>query len=65
MADPLYLQEEIMLLTLRDKEGTIASGTNYQYAIGGAVLAELLLRNRVTVDEEKKKKKFLLKIFKR
>jgi len=59
MADPLYLQEEIMLLTLRDKEGTIASGTNYQYAIGGAVLAELLLRNRVTVDEEKKKKKFL------
>ncbi len=59
MADPLYLQEEIMLLTLRDKEGTIASGTNYHYAIGGAVLAELLLRNRVTVDEEKKKKKFL------
>ena len=59
MADPLYLHEEIMLLTLRDKEGTIASGTNYQYAIGGAVLAELLLRNRVTVDEEKKKKKFL------
>ncbi|MCK5407430.1 MAG: GPP34 family phosphoprotein, partial [Candidatus Krumholzibacteria bacterium] len=59
MADPLYLQEEIMLLTLRDKEGTIASGTNYQYAIGGAVLAELLLRNRVTVDEEKRKKRFL------
>lgn len=59
MADPLYLHEEIMLLTLRDKEGTIASGTNYQYAIGGGVLAELLLRNRVTVDEEKKKKKFL------
>ena len=59
MADPLYLQEEIMLLTLRDKEGTIASGTNYRYAIGGAVLAELLLRNRVTVDEEKRKKRFL------
>jgi Golgi phosphoprotein 3 len=59
MADPLYLHEEIMLLTLRDQEGTIASGTNYRYAIGGAVLAELLLRNRMAIDEEKRKKRFL------
>jgi hypothetical protein len=56
MADRLYLHEEIMLLTLRDREGTVASGTNYSYAIGGAALAELLLRDRAVVDREKKKK---------
>ena len=51
----LYLHEEIMLLALRDKEGTIAPGTMYQYAIGGAILAELLLSKRIGVDESKKK----------
>jgi len=56
MADQLFLHEEIMLLTLRDREGTVASGTNYSYAIGGAALAELLLRDRAVVDREKKKK---------
>jgi hypothetical protein len=54
----LCLHEEITLLALRNRSGTIASGTNYQYAIGGAVLAELLLEGRVTV-ETKRKKKFL------
>lgn len=47
MQDDLYLHEEILLLALRDEEGTIAPGAMYQYAIGGAVLAELLLRKRV------------------
>ena len=56
MADRRYLHEEIMLLALRDREGTVASGTNYSYAIGGAVLAELLMCNRAVVDREKKKK---------
>jgi hypothetical protein len=56
MADRLFLHEEITLLALRDRQGTLASGTNYQYAIGGAVLAELLLDGRVEVDAEKKKK---------
>jgi hypothetical protein len=54
----LFLHEEITLLALRDRSGTIKSGTNYQYAVGGAVLAELLLEGRVTV-ETKRKKKFL------
>jgi len=52
----LYLHEEIMLLALRDEEGTIASGTMYQYAIGAAVLAELLLSQRIIVDQSNKKK---------
>ena len=52
----LFLHEEIMLLALRDEEGTIASGTMYQYAIGAAVLAELLLNKRIAVGEPRRKK---------
>ena len=56
MADQLYLHEEILLLALRDHKGTIASGTSYKFALGGAILAELLLDGRLSVDVEKKKK---------
>jgi hypothetical protein len=52
----LFLHEEVMLLALRDEEWTIASGTMYQYAIGAAILAELLLNQRIALDESKKKK---------
>jgi hypothetical protein len=52
----LFLHEEILLLALRDEKGTIVSGTMYSYAIGGAVLADLLLNSRVGVEQEKKKK---------
>jgi hypothetical protein len=52
----LFLHEEVMLLALRDEEGTIASGTMYQYAIGAAILAELLLNQRIALDESRKKK---------
>ncbi len=52
----LFLHEEIMLLALRDEQGTIASGTMYQYAIGAAILSELLLNKRIAVEESKKKK---------
>ena len=51
----LLLHEEIMLLALHDDKGTIAS-ENYPYAIGGAVMADLLLSGRLRVDEERKKK---------
>ena len=54
--DDLFLYEEIMLLALKDEEGTIASGAMYNYAVGGAILAELLLRQRITVEQSKKKK---------
>lgn len=52
----LYLYEEVMLLALRDEEGTITSGTMYQYAIGAAILSELLLNKRISVEEANKKK---------
>ena len=56
MQNPLFLQEEILLLALRDEEGTIASGTMYQYAIGAALLAELLLSRRIEVEQSGKRK---------
>ncbi|UCH84195.1 MAG: GPP34 family phosphoprotein, partial [Candidatus Latescibacterota bacterium] len=56
MNKQLFLHEEITLLALRDQSGTMKSGTYYQQAIGGAVLAELLLEERVTVETNGKKK---------
>jgi hypothetical protein len=56
MQNTLFLHEEILLLALRDEEGTIASGTMYQYAIGAALLAELLLSKRIEVEQSGKKK---------
>lgn len=53
MIKPLFLYEEIMLLALRDEQGTIATGFVEQ-VVAGAILAELLLDNRITVDETKK-----------
>ena len=51
----LYLHEEIMLLALRDEEGTVEFGSMYGYALGGAILAELLLAGRIAVSDGKKK----------
>lgn len=51
----LGIYEEILLLALRDEEGTIAPGTQYHFALGGAVLAELLLLRRITVEEGRRK----------
>ena len=55
-SEKLYLHEKIMLLTLRDKEGTVTFGVNYSFAIGGAILAELLLGKHIEIEEIKKKK---------
>lgn len=53
----LPLHEEVLLLALRDDEGTIAPGTMYQHALAGAIVAELMLRQRVTADEDDRKKR--------
>jgi hypothetical protein len=58
--DKLYLQEEILLLALKDYEGTIASGSTFMYAVGGAILSELLMCGRIEVDQLTKRK--LLKV---
>ena len=51
----LYLHEEVLLLALKDREGTIAMGTSYEYAIGAALLTEMLFSGRIRVDKSKKK----------
>ena len=50
----LRLHEEVLLLALRDEKGTIATGAWYAFAIGGAVLAELVFERRVSIDDDKK-----------
>lgn len=50
---PLFLYEEIMLLALRDEQGTMAVGFPEQ-VIAGAVLAELLLDGRISIEETRK-----------
>lgn len=51
---PLFLQEELLLLALRDEEGTI-SAAMYPYALAGAILAELMLHERIRVEDSKQK----------
>jgi hypothetical protein len=55
MKNSLHIYEEILLLAFRDKEGTIVSSVQYQYAIAGAILAELLLLKRIMFDRSAKK----------
>ena len=40
----------ILLLLLKDEEGTLAMGANVSFALGGAILAELLLRERIRTE---------------
>lgn len=52
----LRLHEELMLLALRDEKGTLESKAGmYQYALGGAVLAELLMAECIKIGQDKKK----------
>ena len=57
----LHIYEEILLLALRDKEGTILFGVNYHQALAGALLAELLIKNKVEIESAGKKKFVKLK----
>jgi hypothetical protein len=50
---PLFLYEQIMLLALHNEKGTVATGF-LEYAVAGAVLAELLLDRRVSIDDNRK-----------
>ena len=51
----LWLQEEVLLLALKDDKGTPHSSM-YSIAMGGAMLAELLLSERLVLDEKPRKK---------
>ena len=51
---PLFLYEEILLLALGNKTG-IACASFPELAMAGAILAELLLRERIVIDDPKKR----------
>jgi golgi phosphoprotein 3 len=50
----LFLHHEVMLLALHPTRGTVIRGTQYSYAMGGAVLAELLLNKRISLKPSRK-----------
>lgn len=52
----LFLHEEILLLALQDEKGTISAGSMYAYAVGGALLAELVVRGRIELAGPPKKR---------
>jgi hypothetical protein len=54
MEHDLTLPEEVLLLALRDDAGTIPMGSMYSYAVAGAIVAELALRERITVEKVKR-----------
>ncbi len=53
--DRLFLHEEVLLLSLNDEKGTNERGAMPLFALGGSILAELLLHDRVRVGEDRKK----------
>jgi hypothetical protein len=53
MAEQLHLHESVLLLALRDKKGTFHS-RHYLPAMGGAILAELLMDGWIEVADTKK-----------
>ncbi len=56
MLTKLHLYEEVLLLALKDREGTVYATSPYQYALAGAIVAELLLGNRIGLSDPKKKR---------
>ncbi len=52
----LHLYEEVMLLALRDSKGTVVSGTMYNFAVSGALLAELMMEKRIEVETARRRK---------
>jgi Golgi phosphoprotein 3 len=55
LGNRLFLYQEVMLLSLKDEKGTVERGAYYKTAIGAAILAELLLSERVEIQQAKKK----------
>jgi golgi phosphoprotein 3 len=51
----LPLHEELLLLALRNREGTLHwRAGNYRFALGGGILAELLLASRIGLTPDRK-----------
>jgi golgi phosphoprotein 3 len=61
MNDSLGIHHELLLLALHDRKGTHAYGQMVQIGLGGALLTELLLGERVRIVQEgsRRKKSFV------
>lgn len=46
----LTLPEEVLLLVLTDRTGSLLEETHFRYALGGAILAELMLQDRIELE---------------
>ena len=53
MTDKLFLHQQLLLLAIRDGEGTFHTGM-YRYAVGGAMVSELLIQQRIVANDDKK-----------
>lgn len=51
----LALHEEALLLALQDKKGTVVMGAHCAFALSGAIVGELLLRDQIRLDDSGKK----------
>jgi golgi phosphoprotein 3 len=51
----LHLYEEVLLMALRDEQGTMHSSVQYSFALAGAFVAELLLAKKIEIEDTKKK----------
>jgi Golgi phosphoprotein 3 len=60
--DDLLLHERALLLALHDERGTIHRAGMYAYAVAGGLLAELLLAERIRLEERPGKKKPLVDV---
>ncbi len=58
MNTPLLLHEELLLLALHDEKGTLG-GAHTSIGLGGAIAAELLLQERIRVDESRRWRKLV------
>ncbi len=52
MPAQLPLHKEVILLALRDSQGTFSAGM-YLYSVAGAMLSELLLQQRIVANDDK------------
>ncbi len=53
----LFFYQELMLLALRDKKGTIAADSMaFEFALVAAALADLLFLDRISLEQARKKK---------
>ena len=54
IGDSLRIHEEFMLLC-RNEKGRVVGNAHHSYVIAGAILADLVLHNRITLEPEKRK----------